>query len=117
MSDELFRRMAERLTKNQDYIAYLIRLIAEQNDQSWEAVAQRFQMTPRDLTEVALCRRPHGKQLPVGALEIAAVVKVDLHQLVSLLRYGEALEALHSSRDSSGNDQSLMAARDRDDEE
>lgn len=119
MSDELFRKMAQRLTKDQAYIAYVLDLIMTQDELNWETLAQRYEMPLRALTEIALCRRPRQDKdsFHQGVEEIASAIGVKVATVVSLLRYGEGLAALAKGSAESDNSQSLAAARDRDDED
>lgn len=112
MSDELLFRMANRLAGSQGYMASLVAIAFRREMLNWETLAGQLKLSPSQLAQLALCRRPRPAQFAADADRIAQYIGMDMMALVRFIRRAEALEALEQG-DSA---QSLLAARDRDPE-
>jgi hypothetical protein len=104
--DDALIQLAKRLGDDPAYIAWLIQLILEISPQTWEELAARLALSPRQLAMLALCRRPSEQKFADEVRQIAAYVEMDVFKLAAFLREWETLDTFRNP----GSSQ--MAARD-----
>jgi len=113
MSNDRLISMAKRAAKNPTLIAYLIDKLVTSESSSWKAVSRSQEISIEKLAKLALCKRPRKNYWIADMTEIAEYLALDVNVIATFITEIENLDDLQSSTD----DQLLMAARDRDDEE
>jgi hypothetical protein len=90
--DTLLIGLAKRTGDDPAYLAWLVRLMLEFGEQTWEELAAAWQFTPRQLAVLALCRRPSTATFAAETRQIAEHVQITPLELVRFIREGETLE-------------------------
>src|SRR5690606_13065302 len=111
----LLRRMAQRLTTEPEYMAYLIERATQSGETAWGVVARRLGISEDAVVKLALCRRPRTDQMLSDLQDIAEYVGVNRAHLLRFVREVEALEAFR--RQDSDSATWLIAARDKSDDD
>lgn len=112
MSNTLLMKMVERASDEPEFVAYLIDLHLHHHSLSWDALAVELGLSPEQLGQLALCKRPQEANFREGVNQIAAFVPVVPLVLANFLRRAQALKVFRTS-----GGLSQMAARDHDPED
>ncbi len=111
---ELLIFMAKRAARTPALLASLIAVYCESENLTWEALAEQLGITPYQLAQMALCKRPESQtKYQIAADEIAAYAGIAPLALMRFIRQAETREAFKGKSERP----SLMAAQDRPDDE
>lgn len=103
-------RMAQRAMDDPFYLASAMAQYARSEGIPWRRLAGLLGCPEEQLSQVALCRRPHGDAVWNDLVQIAGRFEVDVEALLNMVRRADALT---SWRSGAGTDAMLEAARDR----
>jgi hypothetical protein len=123
--DELLLRLATRLEADSRFMASTLYKYQQQEKLSRTDLIQRFELSPEQFAQLALCKRPDAESQDFAAQirKISSVTKVDVSIIAAIIRQVDSLETLTrqpsskettvSNQQSSLNLGALAAARDR----
>ncbi len=126
---EQMRNMAERLSANPSYMAWILTAYKKQERASDAKLLEALNTTTNMLYRLALCRRPSSQEVGFadGLRQLATYTSIDPLLLASLIRQVESLESLGAmpnkiepavnNQRASASAGVLAAARDRDEDD
>lgn len=108
MNESILIKLAQKASKDNSLIAWLVEIYRKSENKSWEQTSQDLGITSVQLARLSLCTRPRETNFAADILQTASYVGIDRGKLIRFVRHTEAIEVMKSNR----NSQWLLAARD-----
>jgi hypothetical protein len=114
--ERLYDLAAERSREQPAYLGWVLTIYMEAEGLTWSKLTDELGIT-LDWQEAALCLRPRPEHFAEDVRALSARLSVNAEVLAGVIRAGDALEAMRTPAGSGDGEGTLLAARERPDDE